>query len=537
MTRPYLIHTEQRAILVAEDERVPAAIASARPLEYNGKRLYGVPYNTWETQVLRTLDYMVPSPIGTYYDWPRDISLAPEPFYNQIETAAFLTLNHRAYCLNEIGTGKTNSALWATDWLMRERLIRKVVIVSPLSTLERVWGDGVFVHQRMRNLAVLHGTAARRRKLFSNDRFDYYVINHDALDIISELRYGVVRGQKKLLEGRLLRDDIDLIIIDELGAYRNQGTDRWRMLNKVLKPAMWGWGLTGTPIPNAPSDAYAEIKLLTPDRVPLYYSQFRQETMQQLTEYIWVPRKESIEIVYKAMQPAIRFTRDECFDLPPATYSTRKVELTTEQKLHYKAVSKELYTEIQGGKITAVNEGVKASKLIQIVCGVVYDNKGVERSIDARPRIAEVEQIIEQCEHKVIVFVPFTAPLKSLAKHLEKKFSTAVVYGDVSKAKRDAIFAEFQNLRDPKVLLADAGCMSHGLTLTEASTIVWYGPEQSNDIYTQANGRITRPGQRNNQHIIHIMSTQAENRIYSRLQSRGATQASLLDMVQEGMNL
>jgi SNF2 family DNA or RNA helicase len=542
----YLIHPQQRAVIVPGDESLPVHIPSARPLDYKGKRLWAVPYNTWESQVLRTLGYLVPSPIGSYYDWPRERTTVPEPFHNQVETAAFLTLNHRAYCLNEIGTGKTMSAMWAADWLMKAGMVRKALILAPLSTLERVWSDANYIHFGHRSMAVLHGTAAKRRKLFANNAFHFYVINHDALDIISKLEWKEKRAgfdpvthqpvhEKVLAGAKLLRDDIDLVIIDEIGAYRNGTTNRWKLLNLCLRPNMWIWGMTGTPIPNAPADAYAQMKLLTPARVPRYFTEFRQMTMEQLTDYIWVSRKEAPKIVHEAMQPSIRFTRDECFDLPPCTYSTRSVELTTEQKKHYKELAQQLYTEIGEGKITAVNEGVKMSKLIQCVCGVIYDNEGQPCEVNAKPRIEEVSDIIEQSAHKVIVFVPFTAPLLMLYRELSKKFKCAMVYGGVSKGKRDTIFAEFQTMQEPRVLIADAGTMSHGLTLTEAATIIWYGPEFSNDTYTQANGRITRPGQKNNQHIIHIAGTEIERRIYGRLRERGRVQGLLLELATRGI--
>jgi SNF2 family DNA or RNA helicase len=227
--------------------------------------------------------------------------------------------------------------------------------------------------------------------------------------------------------------------------------------------------------------------------------------------------------------------RDECFDLPPCTYSTREVEMTAEQAKHYKEIAKELYTEIRGGKITAANEGVKMGKLLQIACGVVLDKEGKERMVDSAPRTAAVKEIIEQAGQKVIVFVPYTAPLKHLYEELSKTMKCAMVYGGVSKNQRSTIFTEFQKRDDLRVLVADAGCMAHGLTLTEANTVIWYGPEHSNDIYTQANGRITRPGQKHNQFIIHIEGSELERRIYKRLETRGSTQGLLLQMAAEGM--
>ena len=111
-----------------------------------------------------------------------------------------------------------------------------------------------------------------------------------------------------------------------------------------------------------------------------------------------------------------------------------------------------------------------------------------------------------------------------------------MVHGEVTKSQRDDIFNRFQKTRDPHILVADARTMSHGLTLTEASTVVWYAPAPSNNIYTQANGRITRSGQVNNTYIIHISSSPLERRIYKRHQNQTSSQGVLLELIKEMMS-
>jgi hypothetical protein len=103
-------------------------------------------------------------------------------------------------------------------------------------------------------------------------------------------------------------------------------------------------------------------------------------------------------------------------------------------------------------------------------CGVVYDKEGHERAVDAAPRVQLLHEIIEQATNKVIVFVPFRAPLEMLYREMSKDFKCAMVHGGVSKSQRATIFLEFQKNPELRVLLADAGTMSHGLTLTEANT-------------------------------------------------------------------
>lgn len=525
----FLIHPERRVVLLQsppEERWVLNTLPAGSTVD---RRLAIVPYTLNNTRWLRSVNIPVPSPIGYYYIWPRDKKLIPHPMEKQIETSGFLTLNNRAYCLNSIGTGKTMSAAWASDYLMTERVIRKVLVVSPLSTLERVWGDSIFFHLRHRTCAVLHGTAAKRRQLFLQPH-DYYVVNHDGFELLCQITKDT-KGQRSI---RLLRDDIDLVIIDELAVYRNGQTEKHKILRAALKPSTWVWGLTGTPIPNAPTDAWAQCRIITPHTVPGFFTSFKNQTMQQVTMYKWVPRKEALEVVYKAMQPAIRFAREEVFTLPGELHTERSVELTKDQKKHYQELLKELYTEINEGKVTAVNEGVKILKLLQVACGVVYDKTGVQHEIDCKPRVSTVLEIIEEAGEKVLVFAPFTGSVHMLHREISKHWTCEMVYGKTSPANRNRIFSAFQDSDDPHVIVADAGCMSHGLTLTQASTIIWYAPTTSNEEYVQANGRITRAGQTTVANIVHIEATTLERAMYKRLKDKTALQGLLLNMVKNG---
>jgi SNF2 family DNA or RNA helicase len=233
------------------------------------------------------------------------------------------------------------------------------------------------------------------------------------------------------------------------------------------------------------------------------------------------------------MQPAIRFSLDDCVDLPEQTFITRDVALTKEQEKAYKDMLNKLSTEYAGGQILAVNEAVKANKLIQIACGVAYGTDGEHVVIPSKPRMDVLKEVIEESEGKVIVFVPLTGALESVASELRKDFTVETVHGGTSKTERDRIFSEFQRGLDPRVLVANASTMSHGLTLTAATTIVWYAPVHSNETYEQACARVRRPGQTRTTVIVHIAGTDVERRVYKRLQDKQSMQGVLLDMMKE----
>lgn len=456
-----------------------------------------------------------------HYSWPK-VSGKHEPFSAQQDTASFLSMHSRAFCLNGMGTGKTNSALWAYDYLRRGKQVNKMLVVCPLSTMERTWADSVFNTFPHLDCVVLHGTREKRKRLLEED-VHIYIINVDGLGTIKE--------------DLAARTDIDLIVVDELALARNSSTERWKTLNTICnrQGSRRVWGMTGSPTPNSPTDAWAQCKLITPDNpiVPKYFGAFRDKVMRQLTQFKWVPRPEANEIIYQMMQPAIRFSLDDCTDLPEQTFMTKDVALTPEQSKAYKDMLSKLATEYQGGQILAVNEAIKANKLIQIACGVAYGTDGSSVVIPSKPRMDVLRETIEESEGKVIVFVPLTGALESVADQLRSDWTVEVVHGETSKNERDRIFADFQKMADPRVLVANAATMSHGLTLTAATTIVWYAPVHSNEIYEQACARVRRPGQKRTTVIVHLAGTDVERRVYKRLENKQSMQGVLLDMMKE----
>lgn len=518
-----LIHKEKKAVVLRlkNPSRVTTVIPTAIEVDHKGQRLVAVPHRPDETRVLRNLGFEVPDPMPMHYAFPK-VSGRHEPFAAQRDTATFLSMHSRAFCLNGMGTGKTNSALWAYDYMRRTKIVNKVLVVCPLSTMERTWADSVFNTFPHLDAVVLHGTRDKRIKLLKED-VHIYIINIDGLATIKD----------ELAK----RPDIDLIVIDELALARNSSTERWKTLNTICNKQgnRRVWGMTGSPTPNAPTDAWAQCKLVTPDNtnVPKYFSAFRDRVMRQITQFKWAARPEANDVIYQMMQPAIRFSLDDCTDLPEQMFITREVELTPEQKKAYKDMLSKLATEYAGGQILAVNEAIKANKLIQIACGVAYGTGGEEVVIPSKPRMDVLKEIIEESEGKVIVFVPLTGALESVATELRKDWSVEVVHGGTSKSQRDQIFSDFQRGFDPRVLVANAATMSHGLTLTAATTIVWYAPVHSNEIYEQACARVRRPGQTKTTVIVHIAGSDVERRVYKRLQDKQSMQGLLLDMMKE----
>lgn len=503
------VSTKLRALVMPHDPRITTVIPHAKIYTKNGMYYHVVPHGTNEVKVLSNLGYNPPAPILSQYNWCNTT-----PYAHQETTSALLSTSFRAYVLNGLGSGKTRSALFAADYLMNQGEIRKALIIAPLSTLSATWEREIFQVMPHRTSTVLHGTKVKRLKNLGED-VDFYVINTDGLSVITDA----------LME----RGDIDLFIIDEIAMFRNKRTRRWKMLNKLVSHRKYAWGMTGLPTPNGPTDAWAQCKLLTPERVPKYFKQFQHMVEYQVSQFRWLPKDEANDVVFDAMQPAVRFATDACIDLPPTTYSVREAIMSSEQATAYKQMVDNFYTQYQGEEITAANEGVKLSKLLQIACGFSYTNN-THVNFPMANRINVLKEILEETEQKVIVFAPFKHTVDTLYTLLSKYYSVEKIYGDTPKKERDAIFNMFNNSLHPKILVAHPGVMSHGLTLVAANVIVWFSPTTSYETRDQANARIIRPGQKHHTHIIDVVATPVEQRMLKRLDNKQKMQGVLLDM-------
>ena len=523
-----LVSTQHKKLILnlRDYDKVLTLIPTARKLEYKGKTLVAVPHEIDEVRVLRNIGLDAPSPMSYYYDWPGRRT----PFLHQKTTSEFIVQHPRSFVLNGLGSGKTLSILWAYDYLKRLGIVRKMLVVSPLSTLERAWGDEIYMNFPHLNFHILHGTRERRHKLLAADA-DIYVINHDGFK------------HNETIAHLCLKEDIDVVVVDEIASFRNAQTDRWRYLNALVNgnptkqrpPKIWVWGLTGTPTPNSPTDAHAQVRLIQPSKVPRGFTVFRDQVMRQAGPYKWIPRDDAAQTVTRVMQPAIRFATRDCIDLPPTTYLTRQTSLTDDQQKAFDSMMRSFKAEAENGTITAANAAIKLSKLLQICCGVAYGVDG-EVLIPATPRINLLHELIEESEGKVLIFVPLTAPLLWVTEEMRKVYgegNVALVHGETSKHQRDQIFSDFQTHVTPNIICANPGTLSHGLTLTEASTTIWYAPVHSNETYQQANGRTVRPGQRRTTVIVDIEATGVERLVYTGLRNRQNMQTVLLDAIKE----
>ena len=502
---------ENKALLlnVRNPGRITTVIPKSKDMG-DGKVL--VHWNLEEAQVLKNLQIKdVPSPILGKYNWPGRY----KPFEHQKDTASFATLHRRCFILNEQGTGKTGSVIWAADYLMKIGKIKRVLIVCPLSIMDSAWRGDLFNFAMHRTADIAYGAKDKRVKII-NGGAEFIIINYDGLNIVEE---------------EIKKAGFDLIIVDEANAYKNAQTARWKTLNRILTPDTWLWMMTGTPAAQSPVDAYGLAKLVNPKNVPTFFTAFKDMVMTKVTTFKWVVRPNADKVVFEALQPAIRYTKEECLDLPEMTYVVRDVELTPQQKKYYEALRKQLVVQTTGEQITAVNAAVGLNKLLQISCGAVYADSGETLHFDISNRYKVLREVVDETRQKVLIFVPFKHTIELLREKLTTDgFVTDVISGEVSAGKRADIFRRFQTQPDPRILIIQPQAAAHGVTLTAADTIVWWGPTSSLETYAQANARAHRAGQRHPVTVVKLQGSNAEKHVYRMLDNRITENGKLIDL-------
>ena len=467
-------------------------------------------------------EMFVPAPAAELtddYHWPGE----HRPLEHQLRTVEFLMNHKRCLVLNDMGTGKTVTALWAFDRLRRAGKVKRALVIAPKSTLDFTWGQAIFrtLHAEGVRYEILRAPGAKRREKIKGDQ-DIDVLNHGIEAFRSVAGEAVGR--------------YDLLIVDEASTYRN-ATKTWREFRAwlALHRDIRVWGMTGTPTPNRPADAWVLSAMIGSRyaQKSWYAARDNLEYKPSQEGFRWLPQNGAQAAVQRMLQPSIRYKLTDCVGLPETTVQDRTVELTTQQKKLYGEMRKDLIAEVEAGRITAANGAVKLMRLIQICAGAGYVENEEElgttaRPLDCKPRVDEAVSLIEECGGKAIVFVPYVGVLRHVAAILADHFETAIVYGATPAGRRAEVFKAFQDGATPRVLVAIPQVMSHGLTLTAARAIVWWSPIPSNETYTQACARVDRIGKRHPCSVVHLISSPVERAMYAALRGRQDTQEAIL---------
>ena len=496
---------------------------------------FGVPRTLTNCQVLRWHNYPTPYIIDDLnYDWP--IAPGRKVLDHQRLMANFSVLHPRMANLSDPGTMKSVSSLWAADWLMRQhpKGTCRALIIGTLSTLETTWAKEIFTNfLGKRTFEILHGTPQKRISGLKKD-VDFFIINHDGVGVGAHTRKGIVLDgfSKAVAE----RDDIQIVIADEASAYKMANTKRHRIARLVIAKRRYLWPLTGSPTPTSPTDAYGIAKLIN-NAWGKSFTTFQNETMIKVSQFRWIPKKDGYDTAAKLLSPAIRIPIEQVWNGPELVPEMRQVPLTAQQQKLMAQLKANLQIEMKSGQpISAINEASARQKHLQISLGAIYDENHKIHYVDAEPRYAEVENVIEETTRKIVCFVSLTSVVELLYKRLSKRWPSEIINGNVPQKERAKIIRSFADPGGVRIVICDPQAAAHGINeFVAADTAIWVSTTEKAELYDQGNKRIRRPGQRYPTRAVQIVSNPLEKEIFRRLENNLTLQGSLLGLIQQGV--
>lgn len=413
----------------------------------------------------------------------------------------------RSFNHNDPGTGKTIATIDAFVATKKGRML----VFTTLSLLQTSWGNDI---EKVGGLsyAIAHGTPKKRGTAMRSGA-DIVVTNHDAVNWIMK--------DKTLLKG------FTHVCVDEYVVYKNRSAQRSKAMQQIANLTEYLWMLNGTPGAMGMCDIWFPALMMDRGmRLGTSFWAYRSQVCKPIqngprAEHIeWVDRPDAIiEVADKLKDITIRFTLDECEDMPENVVTDMYLDMPSWVEENYNRMRDDAYLEIGDAKVTAIHAGAKAQKLMQMLSGAVYDHEGnpVKVHTDRYELVADLIEARQQC----VVGYNYRHEIAGLMDVFKRRnIPYGYINGDVSKNGREKAVEDFQ-AGHTRAIIIHPQSGAHGLTLTAGTTTIWTSPPKSADLYIQFNARIHRKGQLFRTETINIAyKNSVEAKAYERLQQR-----------------
>ena len=415
-------------------------------------------------------------------------------FQHQLETFSRFADKKFGAIFLDMGLGKTLVVANLIAYHLRRGNIKRCLYIAPNSTLENVYREMTDIGLPS---VVLQGQADKRRVLLEQEAV-VYIINYEGLAVIF---------------GELLRKNFDMVVCDESTLIKNAKAFRSRAAVSLGRAASIRFIMTGEPVPESAMDVFGQYLFLTPKIFGLseiahrmHYCETRPyqipfarggrefvHTIQKI-----VGHKNVDELREKMYSCAIRFTKDQCLDLPKKLYQILYYDLDKESAKLYKEITEQVLVEFKKGFVGTQGAMLKLVRHRQILSGFINDEQGHRQWLKKNPKLELFEEVMDSVKgKKVLVLCVFRAEIESVGKLLEKKGITYLPFhGDIHQRYRQEIIDSFNDPDGCQVFLGQIRATAFGLNLQEANaeTVVYYGHSFENELRNQSEDRVHRIG-------------------------------------------
>jgi SNF2 family DNA or RNA helicase len=297
-----------------------------------------------------------------------------------------------------------------------------------------------------------------------------------------------------------------LMGIDESTTIKNPAAKRTKNIVSLRPLTKYRRILTGSPVTKSPLDLFSQCYFLDPfllDQSSYYvfrtrYAVCRKINVSGRSVEIVVGYRNLGELSEKLKEFSYRVLKDDCLDLPKKTFIRRTVELTDEQKKLYKQMKQEAIAFLNGKMVTSATVITQLMRLHQITCGHFTSNDGTVQDVKSN-RIGQLMDVLEEMEGKAVIWAHYRYDIKKIVEAISKKYGeNAVVtyYGDTSTDDRQKAIKKIQDPESPvRFIVGTPQTGGYGITLTGASTMIYYSNGYDLEKRMQSEARIDRIGQ------------------------------------------
>lgn len=433
--------------------------------------------------------------------------------------------------LMEMGTGKTIVSIAVAGCMYQYGKVNRVLVVAPLSILG-VWEEEFKKFADFPySMTILKGTAAKKKEQLAklpDGGLQVVVVNYE-----SAWR----------LEKELLAYNADLVIADEAHKIKSHKTSASKAMHRLGAAARYRMLLTGTPVTNKAIDIFSQYKFLNPAVYGQSFYTFRSKYffMTGFGQHTPV-MKASMEEEFTRRMHAIAFraTKAECLDLPETTDIVRKVDLEPQALKIYKSLVDESYAELLSGEeVTTTNVLTRLLRLSQLTGGFLGNDETSKVEQISGAKLSVLEDLIDsslQEGKKLVVIARFVPELHAICKLIGKKgIRYSCICGEVKD--RDAQVKQFQTEPEVQVFVGQVATAGMGITLTAASTMIFYSMDYSMSNYEQCRARIHRAGQKYPCTYVHIIAKgTVDAKVMQALRNKANLAKSLVDDWRRGVN-
>jgi len=405
----------------------------------------------------------------------------------------------------EMGTGKSKVLIDNIAMLYDSGKINGVLIISPKGVYKN-WHDGeipTHLPSHINQTSVLWQAMINQKqqkeldKLFTTGE-DLHILNMNVEAL----------STKKGVEfaAKFLRCHRTMMAIDESTTIKNPDAKRTKHICSLGEYAPYKRILTGSPVTKSPLDLYKQCEFLKKELLghTSYYTfrtryavmktaNFGGKSVQIVTGYQHLP-----ELSEKLKLFSYRVLKEDCLDLPPKTFVKRLVTLTPDQKKLYLQMKNLALAQMDGKMMTTATVMTQLMRLQQITCGHFTADDGTTQDVDSN-RLPELMNVLEEIEGKVVIWAHWQRDVNRIIREISKKFgenSFVDYYGLTPMGDRQSNINKFQDPNSPvRFFVGTTQTGGYGITLTAASTMVYYSNGYDLEKRQQSEARIDRIGQ------------------------------------------